>query len=92
MDAAQARALLAVPLGSSRADIERAFRHHVRHAHPDRGGNPTRFHALVQARDTLRRSSTRRPAPVIVVPDPPWWHPLTRLWPRRNHPTTRRVI
>lgn len=92
MDASEARALLKVPPGSGRADLERAFRRQIRTAHPDRGGNAAVFHALVQARDVLRRSTNRRPSPVIIVADRPWWHPLTRVWPRPNKPSTRRVI
>lgn len=92
MNVSQARALLQVPVGSGQADIERAFRRQAQQTHPDRGGDPTHFQAIVHARNVLRRSRTRPPAPVVIVPDQRWWHHLTRLWPDRNQPNTRRVI
>jgi hypothetical protein len=45
--------LLDIPLGSSSDDIESAFRKCARLHHPDVGGNPAKFRAIVEARNLL---------------------------------------
>lgn len=53
MDPRRARAVLGVPPGAADADVERAFRHHARSAHPDHGGDAATFRELEEARRTL---------------------------------------
>jgi len=49
----RAFALLDLPDGASRAEIEKAFRAKIKHAHPDHGGSPEQAAALNDARDLL---------------------------------------
>lgn len=53
MHARQARQLLGVGPGASRAQIEAAFRAEARKAHPDAGGSGASFARLVEARAAL---------------------------------------
>lgn len=48
-----ARKLLGIPPGSSDRAIESAFRKSARRLHPDVGGDPAKFRALLAARDLL---------------------------------------
>ena len=50
---AAARKLLGIPPGSSDRAIESAFRKCARRLHPDVGGDPAKFRALLAARDLL---------------------------------------
>jgi len=45
--------LLGLPPGSSNHEVESAFRKAARRYHPDVGGDPTRFRALIDARNLL---------------------------------------
>ncbi len=61
-----ARRLLGVALDATADEVERAFRHRVRTAHPDGGGDAATFRRLVEARTALTtapaasgRSTTR---------------------------------
>lgn len=47
------RELLQVPPGATDTEITAAFRRQAAVHHPDRGGDPDRFAALVAARDEL---------------------------------------
>ena len=76
MDATRARAVLGLRPGAGADAVERAFRDRARTAHPDRGGDPIEFQALVEARNLLRRAAARA---VVVVPDVPWWRQLSPL-------------
>jgi hypothetical protein len=51
--------LLGLPPGSSDDEIESAFRKAARHHHPDVGGDPERFRAVVDARNLLLGRATR---------------------------------
>lgn len=51
--------LLGLPPGSSNNEIESAFRKAARRHHPDVGGDPARFRAIVDARNLLLGRSTR---------------------------------
>jgi hypothetical protein len=64
----QARQLLGVAAGASADDVERAFRRLAGRHHPDRGGDPGTFTALVAARDVL----LRQPDQVIVISSGRW--------------------
>ncbi|MCU1452560.1 MAG: DnaJ domain [Acidimicrobiales bacterium] len=77
----RARALLGLRSGADAVEVERAFRDLARAAHPDRGGDPVEFQALVEARNLLRRAADRA---VLVVPDVPWWRQLSPLRARRS--------
>ncbi len=58
----QARAILGVPPGATRAEIEAAYRRLIRRAHPDQGGASDLAAQLNAARDLLvDRFSTRSP-------------------------------
>ena len=50
---AEARKLLAVPIGASRNDIIEAHKRLVARVHPDRGGTTTQVHEANVARDLL---------------------------------------
>lgn len=50
---AAARKLLGIPPGASDRVIESAFRKSARRHHPDVGGDPAKFRALLAARDLL---------------------------------------
>jgi hypothetical protein len=52
-DYAAALELLGLPPGSSDDDVESAFRKWARRHHPDAGGDPSKFRALVAARRLL---------------------------------------
>lgn len=90
----RARAILAVAADASAEEIEAAFRHAIRVAHPDQGGDPDRAQVLLDARRCLRGPAAppldadRR---VVVVPAPTWREHLTallvRLRLRRHRPT-----
>jgi hypothetical protein len=87
---AAARAALGLRAGHSATDVETAFRVGARRLHPDHGGDPDRFRALVEARDVLRAGAAARPesASVVVVPDTPLFQQLIvatirHLWNRR---------
>ena len=67
MDGNRARALLGVPAHATTDAVRRAFRAAAAVAHPDHGGDPVRFRALVAARAVLLASS---PAP--RPPDGAW--------------------
>lgn len=49
----RAFAMLGLPLGASRAEIEKAFRARIKRAHPDHGGSAEQAAALNEARDLL---------------------------------------
>jgi len=49
----RAFAVLGLPVGASRAEIEKAFRAKIKRAHPDHGGSVEQAAALNQARDLL---------------------------------------
>lgn len=66
MDGNRARALLRVRPHASTDEVRTAFRRAVRAAHPDAGGDPAAFRALVAARDLLL--ATARPV-------------VSRAWP-----------
>lgn len=63
---AAALKLLGVPLGSSDRAIESAFRKFARRHHPDVGGDPEKFRAVLAARDFL----LGRQAPVYYTVSP----------------------
>lgn len=63
MDGNRARALLGVPAHATTDAVRRAFRAAAAVAHPDRGGDPVRFRALVAARAVLLASSPAPPRP-----------------------------
>lgn len=91
MDRRHARALLGLPATYTPSDVEGAFRDKARTAHPDRGGDPDDFKALVEGRRTLL-SRQAAGGTVVVVDDS---HRLTRLLVRFRHRATakpRRVI
>lgn len=52
--------VLGLPPGSSDDEIESAFRKAARRHHPDVGGDPARFRAIVDARNLLLGRSTRQ--------------------------------
>lgn len=54
----EALRLLGLPPGSSEKKIESAFRKAARRHHPDVGGDPARFRAIVDARNLLLARST----------------------------------
>ena len=56
---ATALQLLGVPLGSSEHEIESAFRKSARFHHPDVGGDPAKFRAILAARNLLVGRHTR---------------------------------
>jgi hypothetical protein len=60
MDGSRARALLGVRPHATTEEVRRAFRRAALAAHPDRGGDPSAFRALVVARDVLLRASPAR--------------------------------
>lgn len=99
MDGSAARAVLGVAPGTSRAEIDNAFRRLAKAAHPDRGGSAATFRRLLQARQvaldaasphapaSLGRRRSRPPVPFIdaaALPDAPRWDV-----PRRPRPATR---
>ena len=100
MDGTRARALLGVPLGASTTTVTRAFRGAVLVAHPDHGGDPAAFAALVAARDLLLAEApvadppARRADPfaaAAAAPAPPSVDLLDR--PRRvPQPTGQRTV
>ena len=49
----RAFAMLGLPVGASRAEIEKAFRAKIKRAHPDHGGSVEQAAALNEARDLL---------------------------------------
>lgn len=59
--------VLGVPAGASDEEVRAAFRRFARHHHPDRGGDPRRFQAGVEAYERLLRASTPTPASAGVV-------------------------
>lgn len=110
MEETRARRVLGVARDAGPAEVERAFRTLARSTHPDHGGDPARFRELVRARRTLldlpgRRTpldhpgvrdgaKLRRPAPVVVVPDPSPWREVRAAVRarRRRQEQPRRVI
>lgn len=50
---------LGVDHDASQAEIKKAYRDKAKHEHPDRGGDPEKFHALVRAYDTLGDDQAR---------------------------------
>jgi anti-sigma-K factor RskA len=64
MPLAEAIALLLVPTGYTKEDVEAAFRREAKRAHPDVGGTAEQFRQLVEARDRLLAAlGTSAPAP-----------------------------
>lgn len=82
----EARALLGLPPVYTSRDVEVAFRRRAGQAHPDRGGDPERFMALVESRRVLLAPWPRRPGPVVIIDD---LRPVARLLRRllRLRPT-----
>ena len=60
----QPHEVLGVRPGAPRDEVSEAFRRFALRHHPDRGGDPARFQAGV---DAYRRLSRTRPAPANVV-------------------------
>ncbi len=73
MDTFTARRLLGLGADADRTQVDAAFRSLARRHHPDRGGDPSHFRLLLEARATLTRG---RPPPLRVVSSPPWWRML----------------
>ncbi|MEM7285205.1 MAG: J domain-containing protein [Actinomycetota bacterium] len=67
MDGSAARAVLGVAPGTSRADIDIAFRRLAKATHPDRGGSAAAFRRLLEARQTALDA-----APVVAPPRMPF--------------------
>ncbi|CAN5820080.1 hypothetical protein BH23ACT8_BH23ACT8_21740 [soil metagenome] len=90
---AEARRLLGVPLGADRAAVTRAYRGMARRAHPDAGGDPAAFAALVAARRVLLTRTAAATAGPATVATTPWARRLHRAQARlrrlRGH---RRVL
>ncbi len=57
-----ARHLLGVGPQASRSEVERAFRRQARRAHPDLGGDASRFRDLLEARTLLTGAGAERGA------------------------------
>lgn len=76
---AATNALLDLVAGTTRGEIDRAFRNAALRHHPDVGGDPSTFRALVEARGALiEQAAQTAPAPpktanpVVVVPRRRW--------------------
>jgi curved DNA-binding protein CbpA len=63
---ARARTLLGVAPATSLDALKSAFRARAKTAHPDAGGDPARFKALVEARTLLSAFAERRGADAIA--------------------------
>jgi hypothetical protein len=82
--------LLGLPPVHNMADVEMAFRREARDAHPDRGGDPERFKALVESRRILLSAPAHRNGAVVVVDDSHrLLRLLARLWTLRAHKPPR---
>ena len=66
MQRSEARALLGLSPTCSVADIEIAFRRQALLAHPDRGGDPERFKALVESRRVLLYHHAQYPNVIVI--------------------------
>ena len=53
MSVAEARAVLKIGAGASEAEIKRAYREQMKHAHPDAGGSDEMASRVAEARDVL---------------------------------------
>ena len=54
MDRAEAYAMLGLPVGASRAEVQAAYRRLIQRLHPDQGGSAYLAACLNRARDLLR--------------------------------------
>jgi curved DNA-binding protein CbpA len=63
----EARSLLALPVVFGADEVELAFRRQAREAHPDHGGDPERFKALVEGRRILLSPPARSDGSVVFV-------------------------
>ena len=61
MDGSAARAVLGLAPGTSRADIDIAFRRLAKATHPDHGGSAAAFRELVVARRTALETAVTAP-------------------------------
>ena len=59
--------MLGVRPGAPRSEVVEAFRRFALRHHPDRGGDPARFHAGVDAYRRLTRSEPRAEATANIV-------------------------
>ena len=64
MDGSAARAVLGLAPGTSRADIDIAFRRLAKATHPDHGGSAAAFRELVAARRTALATTPATPRPL----------------------------
>lgn len=97
MDHVDARRLLGVSATATHQEIEAAFRNLVMTTHPDRGGRPEAFRAVVDARRSLLATAPRRPPAVTVVPDGGLFRQVLvaivrRILDRQTSPPGRRVV
>ena len=60
-------AALGVPAYAKEAELRRAYRKLVLSEHPDKGGDPTRFHAIQSAYDTLLAKARSHPRSIPDV-------------------------
>ena len=65
-------ATLGIAVGSQPIAITRAFRALSRELHPDRGGDPRRFSAIVTAYRALQKAGLVRAEPVRIEPAAPF--------------------
>jgi len=93
VDREDARALLGLPDLYDPAAVEAAFRRQARSAHPDHGGDPERFMALVEGRRALLAPPpARRDGSVVSFDDHHFARRLlVRLW-RLRSPRPPRVF
>ncbi len=78
VDRAEAARELGVASQATPIDVERAFRRAARSHHPDLGGDPRRFHRVIEARAVLLEPARDDPfvrAAQLVVR----YHPVVRL-------------
>jgi hypothetical protein len=61
-------AVLGIPESASFDDARRAFRALVKTAHPDAGGDPAVFAALVDAFNAVTAQTSGRPRPPVAAP------------------------
>ena len=78
--------VLGVRPGATEREVRAAFRHYARHHHPDRGGDPQRFQAGLDAYQDLlgRPASPARTADVVFHRRRRGLAMLTRPWRSRR--------
>ncbi|HZE37447.1 MAG TPA: J domain-containing protein [Stackebrandtia sp.] len=82
--------ILGVTPAAEAAEIRRAYRHKVRDAHPDAGGDPETFHILQEAYETLTDTQRRLEYDAATGNRRPVWQRGSRRAPGR-HTKSRKV-